>query len=351
MSLSACITSVSGPVLLGEERAFLREAQPWGVILMGRSCVDKVQVKALTDDIKETLGRDALIFIDQEGGRVARLKAPNWPRFPAAGVYGAMYEANPERGAEACYIGHRLMGQELAELGIYADCAPCADLRTSDTHDAIGDRAFGYTVEAVTALTETALQGLSDAGVTGCIKHMPGQGRATADSHYDLPRVSASRDALEQDLSVFAALADQVSMGMTCHVVFEAFDTHLPTTISQTVISDLIRGRIGFEGLLMTDDLGMDALGGRLADRGAKALAAGCDVLLHCSGFLKEPDAILAEMQEVARAAGVLSGRALERAEAADASVKPASDLDTEQGWAQFNALLAGDGFAAGAGV
>ncbi|MCR9078260.1 MAG: beta-hexosaminidase [Hyphomonadaceae bacterium] len=342
MSVSACITSVSGPVLLAEERAFLREAQPWGVILMGRSCVDRAQVQALTADIKDALGREALIFIDQEGGRVARLKAPEWPRFPAAGVYGDLFGLHPEAAEEACYLGHRLMGRELSDLGIHADCAPCCDLRQVDTHDAIGDRAFGYSAEAIITLTEAALKGLSDAGVVGVVKHMPGQGRATMDTHYDLPAVGADANTLKQDMSVFKALADQVPMGMTCHVIFEAFDPHLPTTVSETVISETIRNRIGFDGLLMTDDLGMDALGGALADRGAKALAAGCDVLLHCSGFLKAPDGILKEMEEVAEAAGSLSGPALDRAKAAERAVQAPTDFDSEQGWARFNQLMSG---------
>ncbi|MCR9193885.1 MAG: beta-hexosaminidase [Hyphomonas sp.] len=342
MSLSACITSVSGPVLLAEERAFLREAAPWGVILMGRSCVDKAQVQTLTREIHEALGREALIFIDQEGGRVARLKAPEWPKFPAAGVYGELYSSAPEAAEEACYLGHRLMGQELAELGIHADCAPCCDLRQLDTHDAIGDRSFGYTVDAVVSLTEAALKGLSDAGVAGVVKHMPGQGRATMDTHYDLPSVGADMETLMQDMSVFSAISDQAPMGMTCHVIFEAFDAHLPTTISETVISETIRKRIGFDGLLMTDDLGMDALGGALADRGAKARAAGCDVLLHCSGFLQDPADILNEMEEVASAAGTLDGQALQRAQTAEQAVKTPTEFDSEQGWARFNHLMSG---------
>ncbi len=340
MSISACITSVSGPVLLDEERAFLREAKPWGVILMGRSCVTRAQVRALVQDIHAALGREALIFIDQEGGRVARLKAPEWPKFSAAGVYGELYSASPERAVEACYLGHRLMGLELSNLGIHADCAPVGDLRQSDTHDAIGDRSFGYDAGAVVDLAEAALRGLKDAGVAGCIKHMPGQGRATADSHYDLPVVSADEQTLQQDISIFSALSDQSPMGMTCHVMFEAFDTQHPTTVSKTIISEVIRGRIGFDGLLMTDDLGMDALGGRLSDRGTRALAAGCDVLLHCSGFLKDPAEILVEMEEIAGAAGALSGEALRRAEAADASIELPIAHDSEADWARFTELL-----------
>ncbi|GAB5453884.1 MAG: beta-N-acetylhexosaminidase [Henriciella sp.] len=341
MSVTACITSISGPVLLAEERAFLREAQPWGVILMGRSIIDRAQVRTLTSEIKEALGREALIFIDQEGGRVARLKAPEWPKFPAAGAYGALYEHAPEAAIEACQLGHRLMGHELHELGIQADCAPCADLRQTNTHDAIGDRAFGYSVEAVSALTEAAVSGLKAAGVAGVIKHMPGQGRSVLDTHYDLPSVDADEASLMQDLSIFQALADQVAMGMTCHVIFEAFDAENPTTISPTVISETIRERIGFQGLLMTDDLGMDALGGTLTDRGAKALSAGCDILLHCSGFLKDPASILTEMQEVATAAGALDGIALQRADDAEAFVTTPEAFDSEQSWARFADLMA----------
>ena len=340
MSVTACIISISGPLLLAEERAFLREAQPWGVILMGRSCVDRAQVKRLTADIKDALGRDALIFIDQEGGRVARLKAPEWPKFPAAGAYGALYETAPDDAAEACELGHRLMGHELYQLGIFADCAPCADLRQTNTHDAIGDRAFGYTVDAVTTLTEAAISGLKSAGVASVIKHMPGQGRSALDTHYDLPSVDADEATLMQDMSIFQALADQTPMGMTCHVVFEAFDAENPTTISPTVISETIRERIGFQGLLMTDDLGMDALGGTLTDRGAKALAAGCDVLLHCSGFLKDPADILREMEEVADVAGTLNGVAQQRAAAADASITTPETFDTERAWARFGDLM-----------
>ncbi|MEM7328336.1 MAG: beta-N-acetylhexosaminidase [Pseudomonadota bacterium] len=340
MNVSACITSISGPVLLDDERAFLRDAQPWGVILMGRSCVSKSQVRALTEEIKSALGRDALIFIDQEGGRVARLKAPEWPKFPAAGVYGALYNKAPDRAMEACELGHQLMGAELSTLGIHADCAPCGDLRQADTHDAIGDRAFGYRVETITALTEAALKGLASSGVAGVIKHMPGQGRATLDTHYDLPAVTAEISTLLEDISVFKALSDQAAMGMTCHVIFDAFDPHLPTTVSPTVISETIRKRIGFEGLLMTDDLGMEALGGSLTDRGAKALAAGCDVLLHCSGFLKDSNDILREMQEIAAVAGALDGLAMSRAQAAVDAVKPATAFDSEQAWARFSELM-----------
>ncbi|MEO1642207.1 MAG: beta-N-acetylhexosaminidase [Pseudomonadota bacterium] len=340
MGIGACILSVSGAVLTGDERRFLADAKPWGVILMGRSCVEKDQVRALVSDIQDATGRRTLIFIDQEGGRVARLKAPVWPKFPAAAVYGQIYEADAERAIAACRLGYKLLGAELAGLGIHADCAPVADLRQSDTHDSIGDRAFSRSVGAVADLAGAALDGLADSGVIGCLKHMPGQGRARVDSHHDLPRIDASAQALEQDFGVFSALSERALMGMTGHVCIEAVDPDLAATVSEKVISDIIRGRIGFDGLLMTDDLGMKALGGNLGERGQRALAAGCDVLLHCSGFLKDAGEILAEMSEVAEAAGELGGAALERAKAVDAAADPASEFDREAAWAEYSALV-----------
>ncbi|MEO0549355.1 MAG: beta-N-acetylhexosaminidase [Pseudomonadota bacterium] len=341
MSISACITSVSGPVLRDDERAFLKEAAPWAVILMGRSCKSRTQVSALTGEIREALEREALIFIDQEGGRVARLKSPEWPRFPAAGVYGDLYERDPEVALEACELGHRLIAHELRGIGIDADCAPVGDLRQPETHDAIGDRAFGYTEASVVQLASAALDGLARGGVAGCIKHMPGQGRSKVDSHHDLPRIEASLDDLQADFAIFEALAQKQTMGMTGHVSYASIAPDEAATVSWTVISDIIRGRIGFEGLLMTDDLGMEALGGTLASRGAKALSAGCDVLLHCSGFLKEPEAILKEMVEVATAAGSLSDASLERAKLAESMRRTPDRIDTEASWARFRDLMA----------
>ncbi len=340
MSVSACITSVSGPVLLPDERAFLRDAQPWGVILMGRSCETKDQVRSLVESIQDGLGREALIFIDQEGGRVARLKPPEWPKFPPAGQYGALYDIAPDLGIEACRVGHQLLAGELHDLGIHADCAPVGDLRQTDTHDAIGDRSFGFSAEAVSDLAGAALDGLSRGGVAGVIKHMPGQGRATADSHYDLPEVTASKSELALDFSIFSVLSENSLMGMTGHVAFKSLDPANAATVSETVISEIIRGRIGFDGLLMTDDLGMNALGGDLADRGARALAAGCDVLLHCSGFLRDPDDILSEMEAVAGAAGAMSVEASARAARVMNGLQAPEPFDSEAGWSRLSSLL-----------
>ncbi|MEM7493860.1 MAG: beta-N-acetylhexosaminidase [Pseudomonadota bacterium] len=340
MGISACILSVSGQYLTQNEQRFLKDANPWGVILMGRSCGDKPQVKALIDDIQDATGRRTLIFIDQEGGRVARLRPPVWSAFPAAGVYGRLYQSDPDRAVKACRLGYKLLGAELAEIGIFANCAPVADLRQTSTHDSIGDRAFSKKPDEVVDLARAALNGLKEAGVAGCLKHMPGQGRAEIDSHYDLPRITADIQSLEQDFSIFRAFSDDALMGMTGHVRYNALDPKNATTVSQKVISETIRGRIGFDGLLMTDDLGMEALGGGLAERGKRALAAGCDVLLHCSGFVKDERDILNEMIEVADCAGTLRDDALRRANAVDASLSDAQPFDRAEAWDDYQTYL-----------
>lgn len=337
--MRACILSVSGQSLTLNERAFLVDAQPWGLILMGRSCGTRTQVKHLIDDIWAALGRPCLVFIDQEGGRVARLKAPEWPVFPAAAAYGALYRDNPEAGLEAVWLGHRLMAYELASMGIHADCAPVLDRRIEGAHDIVGDRALADMATEIAVLGRAALKGLRDGGVAGVIKHMPGHGRAMVDSHLDLPRVTAGDNELAEDFASFAALID-APMAMTAHIAFEAFDANLPATLSSKVISEVIRGRIGFDGLLMSDDLGMKALGGTLADRARGALAAGCDVALHCAGFVKEPAEILAEMSEIANVCPELTGRALERARHAEAFATLAQPFDAEAGYARLQALL-----------
>lgn len=340
MTISACILSPSGPDLRAEEAAFLKDMSPWGMILMGRSCQSIEQVQRLIGDIHEALGREALVFIDQEGGRVARLKPPIWPKFPAAARYGELYQLDVERGLEAAELGHRLIAHELATLGIRADFSPVCDVRTEATHDSIGDRAFDYDADSVTELARAALEGLRSGGVLGCLKHMPGQGRAQSDSHYHLPNIAASRGELAADFSVFEALSADAVMGLTAHVTYSAFAEADAVTLSRDMISNIIRGEIGFDGLLMTDDLGMEALGGSLFERGRRARSAGCDLLLHCSGFLKDPDQILAEMQEVAQAADELVAEERERAERAMQAIPQPESFDVEAGWARFEALL-----------
>lgn len=337
--VKACILSVSGPELTPGEAALLKAEQPWGIILMGRSCVSREQVRRLVGDIWQATGRETLIFIDQEGGRVARLKAPEWPLFPRGSDYAAIYARDPELGREACRLGHRLIASELAGLSIHADCAPVVDLPVPGAHDVIGDRAFGTEPAQVADLARAALEGLRAGGVAGVIKHIPGHGRSMADSHLELPRVTAGDNELSKDFAAFEKVAD-APMAMTAHIAYEAYDAGKAATVSRYMIQEVIRGRIGFDGLLMTDDLGMRALGGSLTDRAQAAIDAGCDVLLHCSGFLKDPADILAEMTEVASAAPILSGVAARRAAAADAIAGQAEPFEPAQAWRRFHELF-----------
>ncbi len=336
----ACILSVSGETLTPDEHALFSEMQPWAVILMGRSCVSRAQVRALVDDIWNALERPCLIFIDQEGGRVARLKAPEWPVFPAGGTYAKLFRASRDAGLEATWLGHRLIAHELASLGIHADCAPVLDRCIDGAHDIVGDRAFGESPEEIALLGREALKGLRDGGVAGVIKHIPGHGRALVDSHLSLPRVTAGDNELAQDFASFAAILD-APMAMTAHIAYDAYDAEHPATLSKIMISDVIRKRIGFQGLLMSDDLGMKALGGTLGERASGAVAAGCDVALHCSGFVKDAGEILAEMREVAEATPMLEGEGLARADHAERFATLAKPFDAAAGYARLEELFA----------
>lgn len=322
------------PTLDANAAAFFRAARPWGFILFREACVSRVQVRRLVEDLWDAVGREALVFIDQEGGRVARLKPPEWPLFPPAATYAALHRLNPDEGVEACRIGHRLIAHELAALGIRADCSPVLDLPAAGADPIIGDRAFGDSPEQIAILGRAALDGLSDGGVAGVIKHIPGHGRADADSHLALPRVKAGKQALALDFACFKALKD-APMAMTAHVLYEAYDEAEPATTSRILVEDVIRKEIGFDGLLMTDDLGMKALTGSWRDKAERSFKAGCDMALHCSGDM-------AEMEELAAALPVLSGAALDRAERADAAgaVTP-KPFDTHAAWARLRELLA----------
>jgi beta-N-acetylhexosaminidase len=335
----ACILSVFATALNAGEAKLLAEANPWGVILMGRSCKSPEQVKALVGEIHGATGRNTLIFIDQEGGRVRRLRPPVWPDFPAPGRYGELYQIDCELGIEAAYLHHRLIAAELEPMGIRADCAPVVDIQHPGMHQIVGDRSFGETAEKVAALARAALNGLSDGGVAGVIKHMPGHGRAEVDSHDTMPVVRGNREAVEVDIAPFKSVRD-ASMGMTAHLAYTVLDGDRPATHSAKIIREIIRGEIGFGGLLMTDDLGMKALGGSLADRAHRALAAGCDVILHCSGFIKAPEVLLAEMTEVAGACPVLSGEGLRRAKAADKAIQRPKPFDKAEGRERLLKLL-----------
>ncbi|NJS14413.1 MAG: beta-N-acetylhexosaminidase [Sphingopyxis sp.] len=276
------IFGLSGPVLTDEERDFFRDSNPAGYIMFGRNIVDHDQLRALTDSLRALSGRDNVpILIDQEGGRVARMRAPNWPEFPAGAVFDALYERAPASAIEAARVNARALAVMLRDCGINVDCLPLLDVRQPDASDVIGDRALGSEPMRVAALGRAILSGLQAGGVVGVVKHMPGHGRALLDTHKALPIVDASDAELASDLAPFAALRD-APMGMTCHVEFSAWDAENPATLSPFVIQSIIRERVGFTGLLMTDDLDMEALAGDVPGRAAAAIAAGCDIALNC---------------------------------------------------------------------
>jgi beta-N-acetylhexosaminidase len=339
LTANASILTVCGPALTEDERAFLADARPWGLILMGRSLDTRAQVRALVDEIWTAVGRECLIFIDQEGGRVARLKPPEWPVFPRGCQYGELFARDPDAGCEAIYLAHRLMAHELREIGIHADCAPVLDLPVAGAHDVIGDRALAGDPDTIAQLGRQALRGLSQGGVAGVIKHIPGHGRARSDSHLGLPSVDAALQDMEADFAPFRALS-HAPMAMTAHIAYDAVAPGEPATLSARVIKEVIRTRIGFDGLLMTDDLEMKALGGDLPARVRSALDAGCDVVLLALGFLSDPGQILARMRETVEATPDLSGKPLERALAADAAAGQPTPFDPGEARARLDALI-----------
>jgi len=322
MPARAFIVGCSGLALTADERAFLRDAEPWGLILFGRNVGDVEQICALVADFREAVGRaDAPVLIDQEGGRVQRIRPPLALSHPPAARYGELYARDPEAGIAAARIGAELMAGELVAMGITVDCLPVLDLPVGGMTQAIGDRAYADAPEAVAALGRAVTEGMLAGGVLPVIKHMPGHGRATVDSHYHLPRVQADRATLEaRDFAPFRALS-HAPVGMTGHLVFEAIDPDRPATLSPIVLSEIVRGCIGFDGLLMSDDLSMKALSGPVGASAAGALAAGCDLALHCNGDM-------GEMREVAAAAPRLEGRSAERAAAALALIATPAGAD-----------------------
>ncbi|HVT55310.1 MAG TPA: beta-N-acetylhexosaminidase [Xanthobacteraceae bacterium] len=335
MSQTALIVGCAGPRLDSAERELFAAVKPWGLILFKRNCESPAQISALTQEFRGLTGyQEAPVFIDQEGGRVQRLGPPQWPNFPPAAAFGAINARDPKRARETAKLGARLIAQELLALGITADCLPVADLRLPEGHGIIGDRAYGETVEAVTELARAASEGLMEGGVLPVMKHIPGHGRANADSHEALPTVSASRKELEQtDFEPFRRLKD-LPMAMTAHVLYSVLDQKNAATVSRTIVQDIIRGHIGFEGLLMTDDLSMKALKGSLRERAEKALEAGCDMILHCNGDISE-------MQEIAAVCPPLEGAAARRAAAAiKARKSPLEKINLAEAHARFSAML-----------
>lgn len=280
--MTPAIFGLSGLVLSADERAFFREADPAGYIIFGRNVENREQLRALTDSLRAIHGRERLLItIDQEGGRVQRMKPPVWNAYPPGAAFDRLYDVAPASAIEAARANAEALAIDLAEVGITCTHAPVLDVRVEGAHDVIGDRALGHEPLRVAALGRAVLDGLARAGVAGTVKHMPGHGRSACDTHKELPTVTASADELETDIAPFRALSDAPS-AMTGHLKFTAWDGDHPATQSATVIRDIIRGKIGFDGLLMTDDLDMEALSGSVPERAAKALAAGCDIALNC---------------------------------------------------------------------
>ncbi|HEY0011352.1 MAG TPA: beta-N-acetylhexosaminidase [Allosphingosinicella sp.] len=298
------IFGFEGPALSADERAFFREADPAGYILFARNCIDPAQLRGLTGDLRGLHGRaDLLILIDQEGGRVARLKPPHWPAFPAADEFAALYEKAPMTAIEAARHNAAAMAAILAEAGVNVNCAPVLDLAHEGAHDIVGDRSHGADPLQVAALGRAVLDGLHSGGVLGCIKHMPGHGRCAADSHHELPVVNASRDELQRDFAPFRTLAPCAAVGMVAHVLYRALDPGRPASISPQVIAETIRGDIGFAGLLLSDDIAMKALAGTPAETARAVVDAGCDLALHCSGELPAMEQAAAALDETSSAA------------------------------------------------
>jgi beta-N-acetylhexosaminidase len=301
----AAIFGCAGPALTPDERAFFRDVDPLGFILFARNVDTPERTRRLVDDLRSSVARaDAPVLIDQEGGRVARLRPPAWRKAPPARLLGALYARDPERGLEAARLNSRLLAADVASVGCDVDCLPVLDIAFPETHAVIGDRAYADRPEPVAALGRAAAEGLLAEGVMPVIKHIPGHGRATVDSHDKLPTVSAPRDVLERtDFVPFKLLAD-LPWAMTGHLLFEAIDPAACITVSARGVREVIRGHIGFDGLLLSDDLSMQALGGSLGERASRALAAGCDVALHCNGRMNEMTEIAARTGPMTEAAG-----------------------------------------------
>src|ERR1700736_10735 len=334
MSTRAFITGVSGLELTADERAFLRAERPWGFILFKRNIETPAQVSALVRELREVVGApDAPVLIDQEGGRVARLGPPHWPVYPPGAVFGTLYDLDRKLGLAAARLSARLIAADLTDLGISVDCLPLADVPVPGADAVIGNRAYGTEPKKVAAIGRAVTEGLEHGGVLPVLKHIPGHGRATADTHFRLREVDTPKTELERtDFAAFQPLAD-LPMAMTAHVVFSALDPAHPATTSATIIQQVIRGVIGFQGLLMSDDVSMNALAGSIAERTRAIFAGGCDMVLHCNGKLDE-------MREVAAETPELAGLAFDRARRALASRKVPQAFDRVRARAELDALL-----------
>ena len=341
--MKAFIIGVSGTELAAEEREFIASERPWGFILFKRNVGTPAQVASLVGRLRDAAGAaDAPVLIDQEGGRVQRLGPPHWPVYPPGAAFGRLYDIDPALGLAAARLSARLIADDLLPLGVTVDCLPLGDVPIAGADAVIGDRAYGTRPDRVAAIARAVTDGLHQGGVLPILKHIPGHGRATADTHFRLPVVDTPKIELEAtDFAAFRPLAD-LPMAMTAHVVFSAFDPAHPATTSATMIEHVIRGLIGFQGLLMSDDVSMNALAGSVAERTRAIFAAGCDMVLHCNGKLDE-------MRPVARETPELSGKALARAKRALAARKAPLAFDRAAARAELDALIERAAGAAGA--
>jgi beta-N-acetylhexosaminidase len=334
MTMRAFITGVSGTELSAAERDFIRAAQPWGFILFKRNVQTPAQVAALVQELRDAAAAPAApVLIDQEGGRVQRLGPPHWPVYPAGMMFSRLYDIDSQLGLTAARLSARLIADDLLKLGITVDCLPLADVPVAGADAVIGDRAYGTAPDKVAAIARAVTDGLQQGGILPVLKHIPGHGRATADTHFLLPTVDTPEAELERtDFAAFRPLAD-LPMAMTAHVVFSAIDPAHPATTSATMIERVIRGSIGFQGLLMSDDVSMNALAGTVAERTRAIIAAGCDMVLHCNGKLDEMQAVAAETPG-------LAGQALARADRALAARKAPTAFDRPAARAELDALI-----------
>ena len=333
--MQAAIYGLAATALSEEEKGFFRDARPTGYILFRRNIETREQLRALTDSLRALEGHDEVpILIDQEGGRVARMRPPEWQAFPSGEAFDRLYQLAPSSAIEAARVNARALGLMLNEVGVTIDCLPMLDVRQPGATDIVGDRALGSEPMQVAALGRAILDGLASAGVLGVIKHIPGHGRALVDSHKELPIVDAGEDLLAVDLEPFERLRD-AAMGMTSHLLYTQWDAERPASQSPIVIHDIIRQRIGFDGFLMSDDIGMEALAGDHGTRAAACLAAGCDVALHCDGKMDN-------MVSVAKAVGALTPEAEARlARAMAMRFTPDDEMDFAAAVAKRDALLA----------
>jgi beta-N-acetylhexosaminidase len=341
MATRAFIAGVSGLTLTAEERDFMRAERPWGFIIFKRNIDSHNQVLALLKELRGSIDDpDAPVLIDQEGGRVQRFGPPHWPAYPPGAVFGTLYDMDRKLGLRAAQLSARLIAADLIDVGVTVDCLPLADVPIAGADAVIGNRAYGTEPGKVAAIARAVTEGLEQGGVLPVLKHIPGHGRATADTHFRLPVVDTPRAELERtDFAAFQPLAD-LPMAMTAHVVFSALDPAQSATTSATIIQQVIRGSIGFQGLLMSDDVSMNALAGSIAERTRAIVSAGCDMVLHCNGKLDE-------MREVARETPELSGEALERAKRALASRKAPQPLDRVAARAELDELVGRAGVGA----